>query len=425
MQNIKLLEKYKKLSLEYSELCFKYKNLENKYFLSIATNNGIKSFEVDMKSYNETNVKTIDFTYIHLLQYALNIIEENDNILDNLDLENVSYFLMDNETLFYYIGNEENVVIPSNVKTLIPGCFKDNDKIRRVYSNSVKKVYYYAFRNNKNLERIDLKNAVSISNVYQVPNLKELITTTSLESINIEDDLSEQLSIIIEDVDKRYISDLKIVEDFYHYGFFTIKDDSCAAILENAILFINNREGRYISNKEKLNSAIKAMIDFEREYKKLPISIKEILESQGYVYFIMSNYLYGGSCNDNYKVIAYDMRKVKNCFYHEIGHAVDFYLQTKSLENEFLKIYYIEKDNIYSNLPDFKRVDNNYIQYVTKTPEEFFAECFNIYFTDSQQLFLQCPQAYNFIKMILIDLDNNYENKVNTQMNLQIKKAIE
>ena len=64
MQNIKLLEKYKKLSLEYSELCFKYKNLENKYFLSIATNNGIKSFEVDMKSYNETNVKIKDISNI-------------------------------------------------------------------------------------------------------------------------------------------------------------------------------------------------------------------------------------------------------------------------------------------------------------------------------------------------------------------------
>lgn len=84
----------------------------------------------------------------------------------------------------------------------------------------------------------------------------------------------------------------------------------------------------------------------------------------------------------------------ENVAYHEFGHLLDYgYGESYRSKSEiFMEIYDTEKDHFV--------VDDNY-EYVTSTPQEYFAESFAEYMTNPDRLKENTPMTYDYIEHVL------------------------
>lgn len=74
---------------------------------------------------------------------------------------------------------------------------------------------------------------------------------------------------------------------------------------------------------------------------------------------------------------------IDNGVLHEIGHSLDSYRQSST--DEFIDIYYSEVDN------------SGFIDHCKSNNQEYFAEAFQQYFVNGNELYERCPRTYMFI----------------------------
>lgn len=74
---------------------------------------------------------------------------------------------------------------------------------------------------------------------------------------------------------------------------------------------------------------------------------------------------------------------IDNGVLHEIGHSLDSYRQSST--DEFIDIYYSEVDN------------SGFIGHCKSNNQEYFAEAFQQYFVNGNELYERCPRTYMFI----------------------------
>lgn len=74
---------------------------------------------------------------------------------------------------------------------------------------------------------------------------------------------------------------------------------------------------------------------------------------------------------------------IDNGVLHEIGHSLDSYRQSST--DEFIDIYYSEVDN------------SGFIDHCKSNNQEYFAEAFQQYFANGNNLYERCPRTYMFI----------------------------
>ncbi|MDP4179274.1 MAG: Ig-like domain-containing protein [Bacillota bacterium] len=95
---------------------------------------------------------------------------------------------------------------------------------------------------------------------------------------------------------------------------------------------------------------------------------------------------------------------------HEIGHTVDFTYTQNGFKcsiadgnDKFMNIYKSEASNLF-NPSNFYGVSQSDLDYYVKQPEEYFAECFSLYYfnEDTKKILKEkAPQTYDYIQSIL------------------------
>lgn len=406
-----LMNKYYELSSKYPTLCFKFKlkdeklKILNVFILGIVTNDGPICFKVDYSLYNVFNVRELYENY----EFS-SYIKGDINLPDVLKLENVSYFDINDDKLYNYFGNVEEVVIPDKVRVIMNNCFKNNNKIRYVKGDNVEQIYHYAFRNNSNLEKLEFKRTTTLSNLLNVPNLKEIIVGNNLSRIHIEDVISEKLKIVINNGinEHEYIFDCNLDKKFLEQTSAIIEDGG-----EISLAMINGNVRRYRFIKkdsyDHYNDDIVGICKFEKFFFELPDFLKQILQNYNYTFCVLKNFSYSGICLHDIKMLIFDMNNINISFFHEIGHAIDFCLEKISECDIFKKIFNEEKEFLYSNTNNRKMMFlyDRFFKHIVESEEEFFAESFQRYFEKDEYFYKECPKAYNFINNLMHQLNNN------------------
>ena len=141
-------------------------------------------------------------------------------------------------------------------------------------------------------------------------------------------------------------------------------------------------------------------------YLGIPENVRQYLEDRGWTFICSAQsfgkrYGYTGSIlaltvyND--KVIYIDNRKkAEPSIVHEVGHAIDYSYGFTSNSQEFNDIFAVEHNNVSSF---WKTHHNN-----TDTAVEYFAEAFQIYVQQPENLQTYCPQTYDYIQNIVSGL---------------------
>ena len=113
--------------------------------------------------------------------------------------------------------------------------------------------------------------------------------------------------------------------------------------------------------------------------------------------------------------------------FHEIGHTFDYNYNTKqyncvfSCSQDFNSIFKSEAVNFF-NLKNFNYLNETfipYLNYFANNKGEYFAECFGLYFTNSEtnHLLKACaPKTYNYINVITSAQMSKYSLFVNNTM---------
>lgn len=418
--NPDLIKRYYELLSRYPNLCFKIRNpkILDKFILGIVTNDGPICLEVDFSLYNEFDVRELPESY----EFS-SYINGDINLLSNLNLESVSYFDIKDDELYYYFGNVEEVIIPEQVRVVRSDCFKNNNRIKCVKGASVEEIYYYAFRNNINLEKLEFRKVTIISNLFNLPNLKEIIVGKSLSQIDIEDTISEKLKFIIGDGinDHTYIFDYDLDKTFL---------EKSSAIKENgeeislAMISDYDRKFRFVKENQfdKYDDCFVGICKFEKLFDELPESLKQILKNYNYTFYIIKNFGYAGMCIHDEKILLFDMNNISSSFFHEVGHAIDFCLEKISSSDIFKNLYNEEKKFLYSNTNSRKMMFlyGKFLEHVIESEEEFFAESFNRYFEKDEYFYKECPKTYNFIENLMSQLNHNLDGaEMKQQPNLK------
>lgn len=409
-----LIKKYYALSRRFPSLCFKFKttdsNSQNQdsFILGITTNDGPICFKVDYSTYNLFDVRKLYEDY----EFA-SYIEGDINSLNNLNLERVSYFDIEDNKLNLYFGNVEEVVIPDEVKIIRADCFKNNNKISSVKGNNVEEIQHYAFRNNSNLEEISFPKITIMLNLLNIPNLKKLTIGTNLSQIKIEDVLSEDLSITISNglSECEYTFDSNLEKEFLELTSAIKKEDfeiSLATIDENGRRYRFIKENIY----DQYDDNIVGICKFENYFSKLPISLKHILENDNYTFWLIKHFEGAGMCIYDTKMLIFDTDNIKISFLHEIGHAIDSHLDFISNSAIFRQIYKEEKEFFYTKTSNRKMLFlcDDCFKHVTESEEEFFAESFQRYFEKDEYFYLECPKTYEFIDSLMRQINDNLGN---------------
>ena len=104
------------------------------------------------------------------------------------------------------------------------------------------------------------------------------------------------------------------------------------------------------------------------------------------------NGIYAGMCyfETHCIYIHADTSSIKISVLHEVGHAIDEEFGTISDGDEFKQIYDKEKGK-------FVTLDGSSVEHACSNPAEYFAESFNIYFTNPTLLRICTPQTYLFL----------------------------
>ncbi len=393
----KLIDIYKSLVYKYNNLCFKVKE-NDKFVLGIVSNNGPIIIKLDKKYYEEFNVKKIyDLNSFQTLTYA------SINILNNTDFDNVSYFIILENTLYDYYGNTKNVIVPSNVYKINYECFKDNTFIENVYAPNTTEIDHYAFRNNPNLKSLHAPNSIWIGNILNCPKLKEYTISPRINGFINEDNNYE--NSIIHVMDTTYTFDNTIEKDFMN-KFDVIKENDNEEI---QLVKFNKNERLFRSVKDdKRNNTIVALANFERLFSLLPEYIKEIFYYTNHELYIVDSLPDGGWYLENEKSIILHRDGISISFYHEIGHMIDVYLDYISSSFDFIRIYQMEANNLYSKKIDLSRY--RLFDHCTKDEHEYFAESVKRYLNNDNTFKLECPNTYIFINEVFKELEYKYNS---------------
>lgn len=86
--------------------------------------------------------------------------------------------------------------------------------------------------------------------------------------------------------------------------------------------------------------------------------------------------------------------KFRKSVAHEVGHAFDDCMDFPSKSEEFKDIYNEEKDSIRGSAEDN-------IEYCKQTPQEYFAEAFQIYIYEPEILKDSAPRTYKYINQVV------------------------
>ena len=417
---INLKEDYNELFRKYPELCFKYKiknpnNDEYRFVLGIITSDGPFCFDTDETLWDSFNIKSINAT-----NSFLSNIKWNSNLTSTNMLEKVCYFIVEEDELIYYFGNIDDVILPNEIKKISSYAFANNHLLKSVKGDNVEYISYYSFIHNKNLEKLDFKNAIHIGNLLDVPNLNTLIIGCNLSEINIETDLSKNFIIVVsnDNGESIYTFNQELEQSFLNRLSATKTDNE-----EISIVGIDNRTRNYSftksDRKEQYKNCISSICLFEFMFSKLPDSIKKLLNNNDYILYLIKDFPYSGMCSNENKLILVSMENIRIALYHEIGHAVDFCLGNISNGAKFKKIYMEEKELLYSNKSIDKKVcyDIGFVNHVKQTESEFFAECFQRYFEKDEVFMRECPQTWNFFSALEYEL-----NQIMDKEQISLKK---
>ncbi len=308
------------------------------FILGVYTHNGPIYYEIDEMLFKELNVK---------INYSTNkpIISKS---LPNLsDLDNVNYFEI--KKLGYY-GTKNNIMIPNNVKIINNYAFAYNNKIKKIIGPSVNEVGIYAFRENHNLEVINLGNVEFLGNMLDVPKLKEVTVSSNLECFKMEDTLSKEMKFIVNNDQNQSVYEYDESLEKYFLGKVPVKKN----INKDLTLFmVSNGFHKYKFPNKNYSEYFEKICQFERLFQTLPNFIIELLNN--YTYFITSEFLFSGYCDIENQSIIYDMDCLNISFYHEIGHVIDYSLNFISNLDKFKDIYNEEKNNFYQNTKNPKK----------------------------------------------------------------------
>ena len=141
-------------------------------------------------------------------------------------------------------------------------------------------------------------------------------------------------------------------------------------------------------------------------YLGIPENVRQYLEDQGWTFICSAQsfgkrYGYTGSIlaltvyKD--KVIYIDNRKkAESAIVHEVGHAIDYSYGFTSNSQAFNDIFAVEHNNVSS----FWITHHSN----TDTAVEYFAEAFQIYVQQPENLQTYCPQTYEYIQNIVSGL---------------------
>lgn len=391
----KIIQKYKELTHKYNSLCFKIKG-DKKFTLGIVSNNGPIIIELDNKYYDEFNVKKI-----YDINNFDNVIYADDSILNSTVFDNVSYFIIKDNTLYDYYGNCETVIVPSNVLKIGYEAFRDNVFIKNVIAENATEIVHYAFRNNPNLKSLYIPNCIWIGNILNCPNLKEY-TLSGFVNGFINEDNNYDNSIINVGLSSYFFD--SSIEDEFMKKFNVIKENPNEQI---QLVKISKNERLFRSvNNNKRNQTIIALANTERLFSSLPESIKEIFYTTSHELYIVDSLPDAGWYIAEDKSIILREDGILLSFYHEIGHMIDAYLNNISSTEHFIRIYYMEANNLYKNCNNSLRY--KLFEHCSKDEHEYFAESIQRYLKKDESFITDCPNTFIFIKEILEELENKY-----------------
>lgn len=122
---------------------------------------------------------------------------------------------------------------------------------------------------------------------------------------------------------------------------------------------------------------------------KVGYSVSNAFDTLGFKIYVDPSVHYSGYYSTKDRSIT--LRKNDNTLYHELGHFVSFISGCSCSSAEFKEIYSREK----AKYTKYNKA------YVCKDSNEFFAECYYLYLTDSSWLKRNLPKTYQFIQKSL------------------------
>lgn len=148
-------------------------------------------------------------------------------------------------------------------------------------------------------------------------------------------------------------------------------------------------------------------IDLATYIDKVPDSVLDMLKEEGYSIFLSAQpgsaygikYIDGiTDTTQNVIVVKNYKGKFRKSVVHEIGHALDDCLNFPSKSESFDLVYEAEKDSIIVT-----GVDNP--SYCKQSPQEYFAEAFQMYIYNPEVLKSSVPDTYEFISNIMTGIE--------------------
>lgn len=153
------------------------------------------------------------------------------------------------------------------------------------------------------------------------------------------------------------------------------------------------------TGKTSQTTVIKPTKDTSTAKKEIPLSsivqskvgysISNAFDTLGFKVYVDPSVHYSGYYSTRDRSIT--LRKNDDTLYHELGHFVSFISGCSCSSTEFKAIYGREK----TKYTKYNKA------YVCKDSNEFFAECYYLYLTDSSWLKRNLPETYQFIQSSL------------------------
>ncbi len=394
MNDIEIFKRYVTL---YPSLCFKKKiNGKPNFIYGIVSNNGPICFYADNKFYDELDIMEMKNNHV-FSNYTIGSLD----LLDIQDFKGVSYFDIENGTLYNYFGNVKNVLIPSSVN-MICASFKNNPFIKKIESYSAEYIRDDVFSDIPNLEELVLKNAVQIGRIKNAKKLKKIDITERVSGIKL-DQVNENFILVVNGNSYSFNSNL----DSYFLESIGAKrvSDERINVVKNSFdgnLFL------FADTNDSCDEMISNICVFESVIRKLPQYILDFLKDKKIDIFTIRDFPYAGCYNIDTNNIVMDRMGLRNSLYHEIGHAIDHNYGLISNSEEFRGIYYEEKNQIYTNyVPKLLFRGYEFVEHIKENEEEYFAECFQRIMEDDEFFKVECPKTYDFFINLLIKLKNN------------------
>ncbi|MGO0884134.1 anthrax toxin lethal factor-related metalloendopeptidase [Clostridioides difficile] len=334
---------------------------------SVTDKSELLSEEIFTNNLSEFYDESLDNIYIELRQAYL-YLKKNTN---NLDIENSIEYVFDvsisNETKI-----KENPLINFNSLSLLVWSGETSNILHQMNILDLENIHSYLSENNANMT------------LYRDNNLEYEVNRNSENVRESNIDIIEQMLILPDnsDYDKDEVENMK-----------------------NRLSNINGKYLQTLKEKDIIIKLINSNLTDEPEFSDLKHQLPPCWVRTGKtwkdvpgVYRNNSIVVKIGYSNPSYA----NVHSAKNLELHETAHAIDKnVLNKKSNSEEFMEVFTQERYKLY----DPKQVAHAYI---SKFPEEFFAESFVHYYLneDSKNILKEnCPLTYNFLE----ELELSYE----------------